>query len=422
MKFKKEFVLIILCTFIFQLKGQLSPENAVKVIMRGINIGNTMEPPMEGTWGNASITNHAFKDYRNAGFNAVRIPITWDLHTSKTAPYKIDETWMKHVEQIIDDGLSNHLYIIINAHHDGWIKDSFTDGNVQRFNSIWSQIAVRFKGKSDHLLFEILNEPHPMTVANNNSLNKQVLQVIRKTNPTRIVIFSGNGYSNSVELLAVAIPNPTDKFLIGNYHSYDPYPFGLVGPGTYGSDADINTTKAKFDQVTTWSVTNHIPVIIGEFGYMKGCEYNSRMCAYATAVDQALVHGVPFFAWDDNGDFPIYNRTTGGFNEIKDILIHTYQESPYKMKISTLSDSIVKIQWTNRTTKNDSIQVERKVGAGDFTFLAKVSPTANQYTDLTTSTGKTFYYRLKATLRDSIEIQSYPVMIKISPTQRSLSK
>jgi hypothetical protein len=416
MKFKKLIVLLVLSILAFQVKGQLTPKNAVKGMMRGINIGNTMDPPTEGTWGNKPISNHAFKDYKNAGFTAIRIPITWDLHTASTFPYKIDETWLKHVEQVVDDGLSNGLYIIINAHHEGWIKDLFSTGNVQRFDSIWSQIAVRFKGKSDHLLFEILNEPNPMKLANTNSLNIEALQVIRRSNPNRIVIFSGNGYSNSGELLAATIPNPSDKYLMGYYHSYDPYPFGLVGPGLYGSDGDINTTKTKFDQVTAWSVSNNIPVILGEYGYMKGCEYNSRMCAYATVVDQALSHGVPSFAWDDNGDFPIYNRITGGFNEIKDILIHTYQESPYKMKISTLSDTIVKIQWTNRTTKNDSIIVERKVNSGNFTFLAKVSPTASQYTDLSTSIGKTFFYRLKANLRDSIEIQSYPVMIKIPST------
>jgi hypothetical protein len=142
------------------------------------------------------------------------------------------------------------------------------------------------------------------------------------------------------------------------------------------------------------------------------------MCAYATIVDLALAHGIPAFAWDDGGDFPIYNRTTGGFNEIKDILIHTYNESPNGMKISTLSDTIVKVRWTNRTTKNDSIIVERKVDSGNFAFLAKISPTANSYVDSTTCTGKAYYYRLRANLKDSIEIQSYPVMYRILSTHR----
>lgn len=140
------------------------------------------------------------------------------------------------------------------------------------------------------------------------------------------------------------------------------------------------------------------------------------MCAYATVVDQGLSHGVPLFVWDDGGNFPIYNRTTYGFNEIKDILIHTYKESPNKMKISAYADSSIRIQWTNRTTENDSIIVERKVDAGNFIYFTKVLQTASEFVDSTTSIGKTYYYRLKANLKDSIEIQSYPVMLKVIST------
>jgi hypothetical protein len=416
MKFKKGFVLFFLCITFLQVTGQLTPKNAVKGMLRGINIGNTMEPPTEGTWGNKPVTNHAFKDYKDAGFTAVRIPITWDLHASRTSPYTIDPVWLAHVEHIVNEGLSNGLYIIINAHHEGWIKDSFSQANVLRFESIWRQIAVRLSGKSDHLLFEIINEPNHLTLSNINRLNKQVLHIIRQSDPTRIVVFSGNGYSNSGELLAADIPDTNDNYLIGYYHSYDPYPFGLVGTGSYGNETDISKTKLKFDQVKEWSVTNKIPVILGEFGYMKSCDYNSRMCAYATAVEMAFDRGIPAFAWDDNGDFPIYNRTTGGFNEIKDILIHTYKESPDKMEINVLKDTILQIQWTNRTNLNDSILVERKVNNGEFTLLAKIAPTANRYSDLTTTAGKTYYYRLSTKLTDSIEIQSYSIMMKVPLT------
>ncbi|MEI8114673.1 MAG: cellulase family glycosylhydrolase [Bacteroidia bacterium] len=420
MKFKIGFLSFVLCAFLFQAKGQLTPKDAVKAMMRGINIGNTMDPPTEGSWGNPPITNHAFKDYKNAGFNAIRIPITWDLHIAKTSPYKIDATWLNHVEQIVNDGLSNQLIIIINAHHDGWIKDAYTEVTKARFDSLWSQIAVRFKDKSDHLLFEIINEPNGITLANINDLNKRTLQTIRKTNPTRIVVFSGKGWSSAADLVEATVPDPADKYLMGYYHSYDPYPFGLVGPGTYGSDTDIKNTQAIFDKVTSWSVLKGIPVLLGEYGYMKNCDYNSRMCAYATVVDQALSHGIAPFAWDDGGDFPIYNRSTGGFNEIKDILIHTYKESPYKLKVSALSDTIVKVQWTNRTVKNDSIIVERKVGSGgNFAFLKKIPPLANQFVDSTTYRGKAFYYRLRANLKDSIEIQSYPVMFRVLPKYRA---
>jgi len=408
-------ILFLFCITI-NLTAQLTPQEAVNQMARGINIGNTMEAPVEGTWGNPVLQERAFDDYKSAGFTAIRIPITWQGHTSDTPPYTITQEWLDRVEQVVDWGLARKLLIIINAHHEGFIKDSYTDSNVARFDSIWSQISNRMKAKSDSLIFEIINEPNPMTQQHVDELNARILKIIRKTNPTRIVVFSGNSYSNSNELIAAAVPDANDHYLIGYYHSYDPYPFGLVGPGTYGSDASIAATTAKFDQVSNWSVQKGIPAILGEFGYMKGCEYNSRMCAYATVVEEGLKHGIPTFAWDDNGDFPIYNRITGGFNEIKDVLIYTHQESPNKMKISIYADTLIQIQWNNRTTANDSIIVERKVDQGNFTFLAKIASTASSFNDSTTSRGKAYYYRLKTNL-NGMEIQSYPVMKRIFLTR-----
>jgi hypothetical protein len=394
------------------MNAQLSPHDAAKGMARGINIGNTMEPPTEGAWGNPPVQEHAFDDYKNAGFTAIRIPITWDGHTSTTPPYAIDSAWLARVEQVVDWGLRRRLFIIINAHHESWIKNSFTTANIARFDSIWSQVAARFKNKSDSLMFEIINEPYPMSEPNVNALNAQVLKIIRQTNPVRIVSFSGYMWSNSDQLVTAAILDSSDKYLIGYYHSYDPYPFGLIGTGTYGSAADINATKAKFDQVTSWSNKNNIPVILGEFGYIDTCEYNSRMCAYGTVVDQSLSHGVPSSAWDDGGSFPIYNRITGGFSEIKDILIHTYPQSPNAMKISQGANHSIKLQWHNRNTESDSILVERKVGSGSFGTIAEVAPTDSVYTDVSTSAGTSYYYRLSIMMKDSVKVQSYPIMLK----------
>jgi aryl-phospho-beta-D-glucosidase BglC (GH1 family) len=403
-------ILISLLLFASQkIMGQLTPQAAIKSMVRGINIGNTMEPPVEGTWGNHPVQEYAFDDYKNAGFTAVRIPMTWNGHTSQIPPYTITKSWLDSVEQVVDWGLKRKLFIIINAHHEDWIKSNYNAANKARFDSIWSQISVRLKDKSDSLLFEIINEPYPISQVNIDDLNKRILSIIRKTNPTRIVIFSGNQWANSDQLVIAKIPDPNDKYLIGYYHSYDPYPFGLNGPGTYGSAADINTTKAKFDQVTNWSTKNNIPVMLSEFGAQIKCDYNSRMTYYATVVDQALRHGVAFDAWDDNGSFPIYARKPGGWNEIKDILIHTDVTSPNQFKYVFSDTTAVTLNWTNRTTANDSIIVDRGLNsASNLTQFAKLSPTVSQFIDPTVVKGNVYYYRLRTDISGA-GIYSYPI-------------
>jgi hypothetical protein len=420
-KIKYTMTILMLFYVTIYTHAQLSPRDAAKAMARGINMGNTFDAPSETAWGNPTVVASNFDDYKKAGFTCVRLPITWDTHTATTPPYTINATWLNRIEQVIDWGLNRGLMIIINAHHETWLKAAYTPAHKERFDSIWSQLATRFQNKSDSLLFEVINEPNGLTIANVNDLNARIISIMRKTNPTRIVLFSGYEWSNSYDLTAAAIPN--DSLLIGYYHSYDPYPFGLVGTGTYGSTADINGTILKFNQVSSWSSQHNIPVVLSEFGAIDTSKYNSRMCYYGTVTQQALLHNVPFDAWEDGGDFKFYNRTQHTWNEIKDILIHTYKESPNNLSVSASANTSINIQWKNNTTENDSIVIERKENPnGAFVSFATVGPTTSMFIDTTTSEGTAYYYRLSLNIKDSIIAQSYPIMMTAQASVTSVTK
>ena len=164
----------------FGLSAQITPHEAIKQMQKGINLGNTFEPPREGEWGNPTTQEYFFDIYKNSGFDCVRIPVRWDNYTGKTAPYTVSSAWMNRIEQVVDWGLKRGLFIVINTHHDDWIKSSYTETNKARFDSIWSQIAVRFKDKPEKLIFEIINEPHGLTQANNNDLHARVYPLSEK--------------------------------------------------------------------------------------------------------------------------------------------------------------------------------------------------------------------------------------------------
>jgi len=55
---------------------------------------------------------------------------------------------------VYDWSLSRGFVTIINSHHDDWIKEDY-NGNIERFEKIWEQIAERFKNKSENLLFTL---------------------------------------------------------------------------------------------------------------------------------------------------------------------------------------------------------------------------------------------------------------------------
>ncbi len=108
------------------LSAQITPHEAIKQMTKGINLGNTFEPPNEGEWGNPKTEEFHFDMYKDAGFDCVRIPVRWDNHTGKTAPFKINETWMNRIEQVVDWGLERDMFIVINTHHDDWIKSDYS--------------------------------------------------------------------------------------------------------------------------------------------------------------------------------------------------------------------------------------------------------------------------------------------------------
>jgi aryl-phospho-beta-D-glucosidase BglC (GH1 family) len=386
-----------------------APQEVLGKMMRGINIGNTLEPPIEGEWNNGPLREYYFDDYKRAGFSCVRIPIRWDKHTEEVPPYTIHSSWLNRVEQVVDWGLARDLYIIINAHHDWWLVNNYSDPNVRaRFESIWRQISERFKNKSGKLLFEMINEPHGLTQAQINELNETILGMIRLSNPKRIVIYSGHEWSSSDQLMSAAVPD--DQYIMGYFHSYDPWYFAGQAGGTWGTSEDINAIKTKFETVADWSLANNIPVMISEFGAVRECNYNSRMLHYYTYVEQAIKNNIAFQAWDDGGQFGIYERDNRSWSEVKDILMNTYPEGPELLQASAHPNLTVKLTWQNRSGDNNRIIIERKTMTSQFTEIAQLTADAAEYTDITPQSN-IYFYRVIYNFSNKPDMYSNPVKI-----------
>ena len=56
------------------------------------------------------------------GFKTLRVPVTWHNHLIDER-YTIDPEWMKRVKTIVDWGLKQGLYVILNDHHGNYDND-----------------------------------------------------------------------------------------------------------------------------------------------------------------------------------------------------------------------------------------------------------------------------------------------------------
>lgn len=299
----------------------ITPQEMIVKMGRGINIGNTMEAVLEGNWQNP-VQEYYFDDYVNAGFTHIRIPIRWDGHTTTTAPYMVDSSWLQRVEQVVDWGLSRGLIIVINAHHEHWLLDNYTTSHIQRFEAIWTQVAEYFKDKSENLLFEIINEPYfDLSASQVNALNQNILNIIRVHNPSRIVILTGGGQNSHQAPLQIALP--TDSFLMAYFHYYRPFSFTSGTNNNWGSESEKTSMRNDFDVVKTWSDVNNIPILLGEFGVDNTVNSFDRAEYFRHIADLAVSRGFAFSAWEVGTAVKgFYNRAQSTWdNTILDALI-----------------------------------------------------------------------------------------------------
>ena len=146
---------------------------AVKNMGVGWNLGNTLDAndgkecpdivQSETMWGQPVTKPELMKMMKEAGFGAIRVPVTWYPHMDEND--KVDPVWMARVHEVVDYVLNNGMYCILNVHHDTgegkqWLHASMnTYNNVKaRYEYLWKQIAEEFKDYGEKLLFESYNE------------------------------------------------------------------------------------------------------------------------------------------------------------------------------------------------------------------------------------------------------------------------
>jgi aryl-phospho-beta-D-glucosidase BglC (GH1 family) len=273
----------------------------VQKMGKGINLGNTLEAPLEGNW-SAPAQTWYFQDIADAGFSSVRIPVRWANHMDTIAPYAVDSLWMARVEEVVDDALNEGLVVIINSHHDNdWLYHEFP-ANLDRFQALWEQIARHFKDKPDELVFEIVNEPYfDLTRKQVDTLQQAVFPIIRESNPSRIVIFTGGGNDTSPRLTNYRVIYnmniPDDPFVMAYFHYYVPYTYCQQGQGTWGTAAERQQMIHDFGEVKNWSDTTGIPVLLGEFAVIRTAHRPSLVAWYESLTGLADTYGFAQTTW-----------------------------------------------------------------------------------------------------------------------------
>ena len=142
----------------------LTAKELVAEMNTGWNLGNSLDSigADETAWGNPATTKEMIDAVSAQGFDILRIPVTWGQHSGEAPDYTIDPEFMARVKEVVDYGIDNEMYVLLDTHHepDSWLKpqSESMDEVEPQFTALWRQIAEEFKDYGDHLVFEGLNE------------------------------------------------------------------------------------------------------------------------------------------------------------------------------------------------------------------------------------------------------------------------
>lgn len=321
----------------------------------GWNLGNSLDAPEgETAWGNPTITPALLTAVKNAGFGAVRIPVTWSLHTGPGPSFTIEPSFMSRIAEVVGYAKAAGLPSIINVHHDGadaldgveWLTLNDSQGNVTednnaaveaRFVAVWQQITSHFKDYEGDLLFESMNEihdgydaPDPAYYDIINNLNQVFVDIVRESggnNDKRCLVIPG--YNTNIDYTLAGFERPDDPAtdrLILSVHFYDPWSYagegsthtwGASSPGTdtWGQETYV---VDQYTKLKTQFIDQGLPMIVGEYGAVHQAGYETYRRYYMEYVTKVMIdRGLVPFYWDNGGansgadGFGLIDRNSG---------------------------------------------------------------------------------------------------------------
>ena len=345
----------MLCTSI-QAASFENAKDAVKNMGVGWNLGNTLDAAdasktwtttaqHETCWGQPVTKPELMKMMKEAGFGAIRVPITWYQEMDKDG--KVNDAWMKRVKEVVDYVIDNGMYCIINVHHDTgdgtqWLHASSTNYNTNqaKYEGLWKQIAEKFKDYDQKLLFEAYNEMlddkntwnEPLSDDGYKAINsyaKSFVTTVRNTggnNKDRNLIvntYSASSTANAMK--ALDLPEESGH-IIFQLHSYP----------NWKSESNAKSEIDNLINNIKTNLLNRAPVIIGEYAtfttWPANLDYyatDKKVAFYAMdyLIKQTKENGIGTFYWMGLSDGE--SRSLPAFNQadLAQTLIKAYYGS-----------------------------------------------------------------------------------------------
>ena len=318
---------------------------------RGVNLTGWFQAGSAHSIQFTRYTKTDFEQIRSLGCNVVRLPINLHYMTSGAPDYTLDPLFLNFLDQVVQWASELKMYLILDNHtFDPLANTELSVGPV--LQKVWSQMADHYSGASQYILYEILNEPHGISDADWNAIQKQVIQTIRAKDTSHWIVVGGSGFNSYWNL--GAIPDLGDDKLVYTFHFYDPFlfthqgatwvepsmaplagvpfpynaasmpalPASLQGSWVndtyngYSNDGTVAHVKELLDIAIDFRDQRQVPIFCGEYGvFIPNSNNDDRISWYEVVRKYLEDHDIPWTSWDYHGGFGLFQE---GGNDLFD--------------------------------------------------------------------------------------------------------
>jgi endoglucanase len=296
-------------------------------------------------------TEQDFKDVKSIGVDVIRLPLYLYNMTNGAPRHILDPLFLKFLDQAVDWAEQYEIYLILDNHSFDPIAP--TNSDIDRtLIPIWTQVAERYKNRSDFILYEILNEPHDIDSQRWANIQGEVIAAIRTVDTRHYIIVGGVWYNSIDELFNLPV-YPYNN-IIYTFHFYDPFLFthqgetwgnppnlsalkGMPFPAdahamppipanlrgtwwensirnSYKREATVKSLAMTLDKAVRFSrERGDLPLFCGEFGvFIPNSLHEDRVRWYQAVTKLLDDRGIARTSWDYFGGFGIFKTDRGG--------------------------------------------------------------------------------------------------------------
>jgi len=180
-------------------KPASSAWDAQRRLDRGVNIIGY--DPLWKDFKNGRFKTYHFYKIRQAGFSSVRVVLQAFDHMD--ARNRLPQKWLDTLDWAVNGATHAGLNVIIDEHDFDKCSDNVAVCH-DKLVAFWRQVGDHLHKQGDNVLFELLNEPHgALDAAHWNSLLAELIQVVRRDNPTRNLVIGPTQWNNFQQLVTL---------------------------------------------------------------------------------------------------------------------------------------------------------------------------------------------------------------------------